>query len=122
MIKYHSETFPEIFKTNTTLFERFKKIPELHCLEGDFLKFSWEEASLILANSTCFSSELLTAIGLKAEQECKVGTIIVTFSKTLFGLSTDWTIMNGFRRLMTWGIATVYIHIRKTKKDFDSIE
>ena len=52
-------------------------------------------------------------IANKANKECKSGTIIITFTKRLTALSVDWELRDGFRRLMSWGIATIYIHRRK---------
>jgi hypothetical protein len=78
-------------------------------INGDFLETDWSEASLLFANSTCFSLELMEALNKKAE-ETKVGTFFVTFTKKLPSLSDKWVIYDSFRRLMSWGIATVYIH------------
>ena len=117
MINQYNETFPEIFETNKRVFENFEKIPSLFCSQGDFLKHTYEDASLILANSTCFNSELMASIGAKLELECKPGTIAVTFSKELQGLSKDWEIRKPFKRLMSWGIASIYVHKRKAKSE-----
>lgn len=110
MIKNHDTTFPEIFNKNKKLFDNIKEIPKLECINGDFLKQKLENVSL---NSTCFTSELMTSLREKVEKECKKGSIVITFSKQLNGLSSEWEIQPGFRRLMTWGIATVYIHKKK---------
>ena len=82
-------------------------------VKGDFFKYNWEDASVIFANSTCFSMEMIEKIADKANKECKSGTIIITFTKKLNKLNSDWIIKDGFRRLMTWGIATIYVHRRK---------
>jgi hypothetical protein len=84
--------------------------PELEFECGDFLKYNWGEANLILANSTCFGSELMNSIGKKVDSELKAGALVVTFTKKLPNLSEKWEIKEGFRRLMSWGIATIYIH------------
>ena len=39
--------------------------------------------------------------------------LLVDFTKKLNKLNSDWELREGFRRLMTWGIATIYIHKRK---------
>ena len=75
----------------------------------DFLKHDWSEASILFANSTCFSSELMLKLSQKAET-LKKGTIFITFTKRLPELSENWVIMPGFRRVMSWGIATIYVH------------
>ena len=82
-------------------------------VQGDFFKHNWEDASVIFANSTCFSTTMIDNIASKANKECRSGTIIITFTKKLNKLNSDWEIKDGFRRLMTWGIATIYVHRRK---------
>jgi hypothetical protein len=80
---------------------------------GDFLKQSWNEATFVLANSTCFSSELMMALSKKAEIELPQGAFFITFTKRLPNLGPKWELKDGFRGLMSWGIATVYIHRKK---------
>lgn len=72
-----------------------------------------KKPSFIFANSTCFSPELMQSLSKKAE-ELPQGTIFVTFTKRLPHLSENWEVKEGFRRLMSWGIATIYVH-RKIK-------
>ena len=38
---------------------------------------------------------------------------LLSFTKKLWDLGNDWECNNGFKRLMSWGIATVYVHRRK---------
>lgn len=80
---------------------------ELVC--GDFLNSNWKEASFVFANSTCFSPELMQSLSKKAD-ELPVGAVFVTFTKRLPMLPENWEVNSGFRRLMSWGIATVYVH------------
>lgn len=102
--------YQEIKKSNIDLLPETKYgDPVLELYNGDFLLHSWENASFIFANSTCFSPELMNAIAKKAD-EVKIGTIIVTFTKRLPNLSDSWEIRDGYRRLMSWGIATIYVH------------
>ena len=106
-------------KTIENKFENYKQLfsfetpNQIEFLQGDFLKHSWEDTSIIFANSTCFTETMMKNIANKANKECKTGTIIITFTKRLTSLSIDWELRDGFRRLMTWGIATIYIHRRK---------
>ena len=51
----------------------------------------------------------MKALSNKAET-LKKGTFFVTFTKKLPDLSENWEIKEGFRRLMSWGIATIYVH------------
>ena len=84
---------------------------ELNC--GNFLKMDLTEASFIFCNSTCFSSELFLLISQKVSKEAQNGCIVVTFTKKLpFLNSKEWDIKKGFKRLMSWGLATVYVHRR----------
>lgn len=76
---------------------------------SDFLTHDWREAAFIFANSTCFSPELMQSLSKKAE-ELPVGSVFVTFTKRLPMLADNWDVSSGFRRLMSWGIATVYVH------------
>ena len=73
------------------------------------------KASFIFCNSTCFSSELLLSIARKLTKEVPNGCIVITFTKKLPFLSkNDWDIKKGFKRLMSWGLATIFVH-RKIK-------
>ena len=100
------------FTNNRNLFN-FETPNEIEFLQGNFLEHSWKDTSMIFANSTCFSLNMMNNIAAKANKECKSGTIIITFTKRLTTLNSDWELRDGFRRLMTWGIATIYIHRRK---------
>ena len=110
--KTYDRTIRDKFENNQQLFN-FETPNQIEFLQGDFLKHNWEDTSIIFANSTCFSLGMMQNIASKANKECKSGTIIITFTKRLTNLSTDWELRDGFRRLMTWGIATIYVHRRK---------
>ena len=108
----YDKTIENKFVNYKQLFS-FETPNQIEFLQGDFLKHSWEDTSIIFANSTCFTETMMKNIANKANKECKTGTIIITFTKRLTSLSIDWELRDGFRRLMTWGIATIYIHRRK---------
>jgi len=110
----YDKKFEEIYENyKNSYFENFESIPRVELVNGDFLKTSWSDASLILANSTCFSNELMSALAKKADDELQPGAFFVTFTKKLPGLSEKWQVKDGFRRLMSWGIATIYVHHKK---------
>ena len=89
--------------------------PYLEFLCGNFMNFDLTKASFIFINSTCFSSELLLSISKKLNKEVPNGCIVITFTKKLpFLNKNDWDIKKGFKRLMSWGLATIFVH-RKTK-------
>ncbi len=108
----YDDSINKKFERKKELFS-FYKPNMIEFIQGDFLKHNWGDASIIFANSTCFSSEMINNIAEKANKECKKGTIIITFTKKLSKLNSDWDLRNGFRRLMTWGIATIYVHRRR---------
>ena len=108
----YDKTIDEKFGNYRQLFN-FESPNQIEFLQGDFLKHSWEDTSIIFANSTCFSINMMNNIANKANKECKPGTIIITFTKRLTNLSADWELRDGFRRLMSWGIGTIYVHRRK---------
>ena len=108
----YDETINEKFNKNKDLLS-FTSPNTIEFVQGDFFKQDWKDASMIFANSTCFSMPMIENIAKKANKECKSGTIIITFTKKLNQLNSDWELKDGFRRLMTWGIATIYIHRRK---------
>ena len=100
-------------------FEKYKNLfnfdnpNQIEFLEGDFLKHTWEDTSIIFINSPCFGNNMMNNIAAKANKECKPGTIIISLTKRLTALSIDWELRDGFRRLMSWGIGTIYVHRRK---------
>ena len=108
----YEDSIDEKFTNNRNLFN-LEKPNQIEFLHGNFLEQSWDDTSIMFANSTCFSENLMKSIATKANKECKSGTIIITFTKRLTTLSSDWELRDGFQRLMTWDIATVYIHRRK---------
>lgn len=89
------------------------KLPEMLFFKDDFLKIPIRDASFVFANSTCFSMELMLALSKKCKAECKEGCFVITFTKKLPNLGPDWEIKNGFKRNMSWGIATVFVHHKK---------
>lgn len=108
------EKFDENLKAfreeNPDLVPAFTNEESIELVCGDFLSYDWRNASFLFANSTCFSGELMQSLAKKAEEELPVGAVFVTFTKRLPMLPDNWDIHSGFRRLMSWGIATVYIH------------
>ena len=95
--------------TNKHFIKNVNSISHFEVFNGNFLLYDWSDASFLFANSTCFSAELMQSLSQKAE-DLKKGTIFVTFTKKLPNLSENWETGDGFRRLMSWGIATIYVH------------
>ena len=82
LIKYDNK-IKTIFEENNTLFNELNEPNEIEFFNGDFLKFNWKDASILLMNSTCFTQDLVDKITMKAERECKSGAIITSFTKKL---------------------------------------
>ena len=113
MKKNYDNRINNIYEENKILLNELKEPNQIKFINGDFLKENWKDASILLMNSTCFTQDLVDKITIKAINECKSGTIIISFTKKLWDLGNDWECNNGFKRLMSWGIATVYVHRKK---------
>ena len=84
-----------------------KNAPFFKVNHGDILKIDWSEADFILANSTCFSQELMEGIS-KAAKKCKKGSWLLTLTKKL--PDSDWDCVLSIKLKMSWGDATIHIH------------
>ena len=62
---------------------------------------------MTLCNSTCFNVQLMVQIRKKVNKECHSGTVVITFTKRIHGLTTEREIRKSFRRLMSWGIIII---------------
>ena len=74
---------------------------------GSFFDISFSDACCFFANSTCFSLDMMRQI---ADLPIPTGSIALTLTKNLPG--PQWLILESFRKNMSWGEATVYIHRR----------
>jgi len=88
---------------------------QLEFLQGDFRDMTlcdWpSKADVCVANSTCFSSELMLDLaGLAAGM--RKGSVFVTLTKRL--PSPDWETVDDTLMMMSWGGATVYTQRKKT--------
>jgi Histone methylation protein DOT1 len=106
----------QVIKTNydtirLNLIEEYKDIwntlPDIEFVQGDMFDIGWGDADFIFANSTCFDTKMMDRIG---NSYAKPGTWAVTLTKGL--ISPFWDILQSFRKKMSWGEATVYIHKR----------
>ena len=108
---YYS-TFPRVLEEEGNPFG-FEKMPELELIHGDFLKGEMEflkETDFVLANSTCFSEELMEQLAERLK-EMKRGSWVVTFTKRLPDFDT-WDAFKTIKKPMTWGMVTVNIHLK----------
>ena len=53
-------------------------------------------------------------IGNKAKLECHVDTVVITITKKINNFDSDWECKDGFKRLMSWGVGSIYIYIRRS--------
>lgn len=89
-------------------------------IQGDFLsdEHEWEEADLIFANSTCFTEDLMMKLSVKS-QACKPGTRFITFTASLD--SPYWKVIYKQQLAMSWGPATVFVHLRRPSEEVQTI-
>ena len=93
-----------ILQENSTV---WNTLPDVEFLCGNMFEVSWSDADFIFVNSTCFDEKMMDRIALS---EVKPGTWAVTLTKSI--ASNSWKVLQSFRKSMSWGAATVYIHIR----------
>jgi hypothetical protein len=85
--------------------EIWSELPDVEFVNADLFSVDWSDAGFIFVNSTCFEQQMMDKI---AEREVKTGTWAVTLTKPME--NRTWRIMQSFRKMMSWGYATVYIH------------
>ena len=96
-------------------FDNNNNLPNILFINNDFLNENLSEGSLIFTNSTCFTQELLDKIAEKVNKEVKIGCIVVTTSRALKFDKEKWEILKGVKRMMSWGIASIFVH-KKNKE------
>lgn len=81
------------------------------------MEFDWAEADFVLANSTCFTNELMYKISEKSTL-MKEGSWMITFSKKIphadhLQIKDDdkrcWECVLSIKKIMSWGAATVNV-------------
>ncbi len=112
--------YDDHIKTNPSKQENATSFEVIH---GDLLEFDWwNQADLVLANSTCFDFSLMKLIATKASL-MKPGSWMITMTKklpTADPLYTrekedrDWECLMSIKMVMSWGYATVNVQ-RKIK-------
>ena len=66
----YENSIDEKFSNYRNLFN-FEKPNQIEFLHGNFLEQSWDDTSIMFANSTCFTENLMKSIATKANKECK---------------------------------------------------
>eukprot|EP00929_Paragymnodinium_shiwhaense_P109881 TRINITY_DN7645_c0_g1_i1.p1 TRINITY_DN7645_c0_g1~~TRINITY_DN7645_c0_g1_i1.p1 ORF type:complete len:323 (+),score=53.14 TRINITY_DN7645_c0_g1_i1:103-1071(+) len=116
------EIRPSLHDTATDVLKRLDKEVQqrVTLLCGDMFDCSWDEANVLLINSTGFDDTLMARV-LEKLHRVHVGTKIITLSQPLPGpIGQDGGIAPpfGFKLLhhakyrMTWGNATAYVYTR----------
>ena len=85
--------------------------PDVRFTHEDLLNpaIDWTDGDVVFANSTCFSNELMDGIASRA-QAMADGALLITFSTAINSL---WfKVVYKKRYTMSWGPATVFIHVK----------
>lgn len=98
-----------INKLNT--FNNGFKLPKYSIINDSINNCDLSDIDVVLANSTCFDSDLINTISQKAEQ-LKIGSKFITFTKSLN--SNSFNVIHKEYHKMGWGSPTVYIHEKIT--------
>lgn len=83
------------------------KIPQIEFICGNIFEVNWTDASLFLANSTCFSQSMMLQI---AEVGVRPGTVAISLSQRIPG--PNWIMLESIKKAMSWGYATVNVQRR----------
>ncbi len=78
---------------------------------GDITEYNYDynDTSMIFINCKTFSKDLMESIANKLKSMPE-GVILITTSQTFNYFDNNWEIIDDLRRLMSWGIANIYIH------------
>jgi hypothetical protein len=85
----------------------FPAIPQVSYELGSFFDVNWSDATVVFANSTCFSRVMMDRIG---ESPLAIGTFAITLTKPLTGY--QWRLLENYKKDMSWGQATVFVQKR----------
>ncbi len=77
---------------------------------GDILayEYDYDGTSFILANCKTFSKELMREVANKLKP-MPDGVILVTTVQTMNDFDDSWEIIDRFKRVMSWGSATIFV-------------
>ena len=103
LVKRYDEQFRMRAPSDSTSFEFI--CSDLNELE------TWSSASVIFVNSTCFDAKLMFEVNVIARAS-PVGTFLITFTKQL-PKNDKWKVLENAKYEMSWGEATVFIHVKE---------
>jgi hypothetical protein len=97
-------------EVKTKYLEKNYKIP-IEFYNEDFLKFKYEysNTSLIFINCKTFDKELMQEIA-SVLAPMEKDTILITTAQSFSEYDSNWECIDKVRRLMSWGIANIFIH------------
>ena len=72
----------------------------------------WSDGDVVFANSTCFEEDLMKQLSVKAEK-LKEGSVVISFTTGLD--SPCFELLEEQHYIMSWGAATVFIHLRNDR-------
>lgn len=75
---------------------------------ADILEFDWSDCDVFFINSTCFDEDFMRRVGEKASRKGVVG---ISTSKRMD--KSKWRLIETSKKPMSWGNASVFIHVRK---------
>ena len=100
--------------TSTDLFPLHKGIaPDFKAIKGSIFEHDWSNASLVFTNSTCFRNPMMEQIFVKANALNRGAIFINTTQKMPKKYTHQWQYITPFHRLMSWGVAKIFIHRKK---------
>jgi len=110
----YDKFFENKINHNEELFSNHKGImPKLNFIEGNFIQHNWSNASMVFTNSTCFDKNVLNEIFHKANDLSKGSIFINTTTMMPKKFKENWHYVTPFNRLMSWGVAKIFIYRRK---------
>ena len=111
--KYENE-FPKLLETNKHLFPYHTQLPKVDFVNGNFLETDWSDGTFVFTNSVTFSNDIMEGLFDRAQLLQKGSFFINTSSHIPLKYINKWETFKPFSRLMSWGLASIFIH-RKIK-------
>lgn len=101
-----------IMNNNKSEYKQYLKC-DISFVLGDILEYNYdyENMSILFANCKTFSKDLMTMIAEKLVN-VPVGVILITSAQDFSEFDSRWEVLDKVRRVMTWGNANLYIHIK----------
>ena len=104
----------DIDKTKINNISEFIQCKDIQLLQGDILEYEidYNNTSVVFINCKTFSKDLMQKIAIKLNK-MPSGVICITSSQIMSEFDDNWILVDKMRRLMSWGCANLYIHVKK---------